>query len=266
MRTDCNSVRREIEESNLDDRLAIEVNEHLSSCDRCRRFHQERHTLRSLMAELETVGAPADFDFRLRARLARERPGNGFGSLLLKAVPITAVALLVLIGVILLAARNRTSSLVNPTTARQQPGPVKDAAATIVPSPTMAATGSASKEISPNGIVAGQGESSRSFPSKPQHIGGPRNIGAQKVSSSPVGNVPRFRTRDSAGTGAQMISPDSFAGLVVVPVDARAFKLSIDNGRGGARTISLPPVTFGSQRLLAREASFVPASAVRSDW
>jgi hypothetical protein len=63
-----------------------------------------------------------------------------------------------------------------------------------------------------------------------------------------------------------MITPDSFVGLVVVPVDARAFKLSIDNGRGGARTISLPPVSFGSQRLLAREASFVPVSSAKGDW
>src|SRR5438876_2555785 len=69
----CKSVRREIDEATLSQQLTREAIEHLRACAGCRRFHEEYHALRGLMASLETVTAPADFDFRLRARLAAEK-------------------------------------------------------------------------------------------------------------------------------------------------------------------------------------------------
>src|SRR5713226_9647134 len=106
MRTDCKTIRREIDEANLDDLLTNEANEHLRTCAECRRFHDDRRALRDLVGSLETVGAPADFDFRLRARLAREKHANGYGSLLLSARPIAAAALIVLVAVVGLIVRN----------------------------------------------------------------------------------------------------------------------------------------------------------------
>jgi hypothetical protein len=97
-----------------------------------------------------------------------------------------------------------------------------------------------------------------------QNAGGVRSMAVHKGPTA--GNAPRYETRDSAGNGAQLITSNPFARLVVVPVEARAFKFSVDNGRGGARTIFLPPVSFGAQRLLAREASFVPVSSAKGDW
>jgi len=238
----------------------------LTSCDQCRRFHNDRLTLRRLMAELETVGAPADFDFRLRARLARERPSNGFSRLFRKVGPITAVALLVLIGAMLVVVKNRMTMAVDSAPAKETAAARDAAGAAIGHGQAAPVPVRTTNEVSPKAVAVGRGGPFNSVPNKPRSVGGPRNAGGQRGSSSPAGIVPQLSTRESALDSALMIAPDTFARLVVVPVDTRELKLSIDNGRGGARMISLPPVTFGSQRLLAREASFVPASTARRDW
>jgi len=260
---DCKTIQREIDEANLDARLTVEVSEHLSRCDKCRRFHDERRTLRGLMAELETVGAPADFDFRLRARLARERPINGFGRLHLTAGPIAAVALVVLIAAVAVVVKSRMS------TGSRVPGR-ETTASKHDPVPTPLATTTPSEgSIEHKETIADNGpnDSGVHFKANPvTERNRTVNTNKKRATNVAVGNTQRFSVLESAGTGADMITPGSFSSLVVVPVDARTFKLSIDNGRGVARTISLPPVSFGSQRLLAREASFVPVSSARGDW
>lgn len=264
MRTDCNTIRREIDEANLDDQFTLEVNEHLSNCDQCRRFHDDQRTLRGLMAELDTVGAPADFDFRLRARLAREQPGNGFAGLLRTARPIAALSLLVLIGIMLVVVKSRISAVNNSAAGNKPAAAPGSSVATTEPGATVPKQISVAKDPSPTKEVKAS-ESPRPAPGKREDAS-ERDAIAQNELNRARGNVSGFHTRDSAGMGAEVVTPQSLGGLVVVPVDGREFKLSIDNGRGVARTISLPPVTFGSQRLLAREASYVPASTTRGDW
>jgi hypothetical protein len=97
-----------------------------------------------------------------------------------------------------------------------------------------------------------------------RNTGGKRNTAAQKTMAL-AGSRPRFSTRDSAAGAAPLITPDSTGTLVVVPVGAQVIKVSIDNG-SGARTVFLPPVSFGLQRLLAREASFTPVSSAKGNW
>jgi len=49
------------------------VNSHLSGCPGCRRHTDETSSLLSLLSAQPRVQAPADFDFRLRARIARAK-------------------------------------------------------------------------------------------------------------------------------------------------------------------------------------------------
>jgi hypothetical protein len=44
------------------------------------------------------------------------------------------------------------------------------------------------------------------------------------------------------------------------PIEAslQSVKVSLDDGRGNARTISFPPVSFGSQRVLTTANQFAP--------
>src|ERR1700682_3445952 len=230
---DCKAIRRAIDEANLDDHFTLEVSEHLRRCDECRRFHDDRRVLRCLMAGLETVGAPADFDFRLRARLAREKPSNGFNRLLLSARPIAAVALLVLIAGMAVVVKNRLSPVRSQPLASVPTGkdgsPISNTVRTATPI-----------EIAPAGknkpvAVVATGNSVP-FKAPMQRNGASRrNIVAQKATNSPAGSGQRSSTIDSAGTGAAAITPDSLGALVVVPVDQRTFTVSIDNGRGGSR-------------------------------
>jgi hypothetical protein len=260
---DCKAIRQEIDEANLDARLTLEASEHLGQCDECRRFHNDRRRLRSLMAELEMVGAPADFDFRLRARLAREKPSNGSG-LLLAARPIAALALLILIAVVAVVVKRGMSPVsYPPPVSKATP---KESGPTVNEVKSATPTGSVASSKDDAGQNVATGNDSQRVPVSPHNAGAPRKIAAQKTPSNTAANPPRLGIRESAGTAATMITPDSPGTLVLVPIYPRSFKFSVDNGRGGARTISLPPVSFGSQRLLAREASFVPVSSAKGDW
>ena len=69
----CQVCRVEIEEGELGQRLSDGAQAHLDACHACRRFRDERFKLREMIGGLESVKTPADFDYRLRARLAAER-------------------------------------------------------------------------------------------------------------------------------------------------------------------------------------------------
>ena len=73
--TDCKAYRSEIEESagELSD-LALA---HVESCPACGEVLRVRESLRRLVGGLERIEAPADFEFRLRARIAARRGTRG---------------------------------------------------------------------------------------------------------------------------------------------------------------------------------------------
>src|SRR4028119_525229 len=70
----CQKCKNEIEERDLRrESLSDAAEAHLSACADCRVFGAERLALRRLVGGLEKVSAPADFDFRMRARMVAER-------------------------------------------------------------------------------------------------------------------------------------------------------------------------------------------------
>ena len=67
---ECRATRREIDEAG--EQLSTQALRHVASCAPCLAFQNERGRLRELLTSLEPVTAPADFDFRLRARIAAQ--------------------------------------------------------------------------------------------------------------------------------------------------------------------------------------------------
>lgn len=66
----CKAYQSEIEEKGPGrESLSQQARAHLAGCAACRAFSDERAALRRLLGDLPAVEAPADFDFRLRARL-----------------------------------------------------------------------------------------------------------------------------------------------------------------------------------------------------
>ena len=72
-------------------------------------------------------------------------------------------------------------------------------------------------------------------------------------------------TRELAGTRADVIAnTEPVETSTAFSIDASSieyFKLSVDDGRGNAKTISVPTISFGSQRLMHNANQFAPKRA-----
>jgi hypothetical protein len=259
---DCKSVRREIDEADLNQQLSSAATQHLLSCAACRTFHDDRRGLRSLMSSLETVTAPADFDFRLRARLAREkdRPNAVFAiGDLIGARSLATVALVLLIAVAGIIVRNRMSA--NSGRAAVQAN---------APTPEVKTAKEENKGITPAMPSVPDQRASENVASK-----GSKTLGAAGPMQRHLVRTPATRgqvtssvvaqnkqgIRESGGTPSIVVTPITPAEepVVRVPIDARALRFSVHNGRGSSRTISLPSFSFGSQRV-ASGFSFAPTA------
>ena len=69
---------------------------------------------------------------------------------------------------------------------------------------------------------------------------------------------------DSSLVRAEVIKGEPVGVSAAFPIDAslQPFKVSLDDGRGNARTISVPTISFGSQRIVQSGNQFAP----KRDW
>jgi hypothetical protein len=135
-----------------------------------------------------------------------------------------------------------------------------------------------------NGVVSTNNQPSR-VPEPPKQVETPKesqnNSGQQLVASrpekhpQPVKNerpqsttsrtARRLVAEDFSSQRAEVISgQEAVSGFEAIPLDAslQSFKVSLDDGRGNARTISVPTISFGSQRMLQTANQFAP----KRDW
>lgn len=77
--SDCKVFRTEIDGAADGGALGPRAAEHVKSCAACGDELRGRESLRGLVRGLGRVEAPADFEYRLRARMARSKPGGGHG-------------------------------------------------------------------------------------------------------------------------------------------------------------------------------------------
>ena len=246
----CRNTRREIEEAGSVDLLSAAAISHLEGCAACKTLSQQQTRLQAIVAGLGTVEAPGDFDFRLRARLAGEKRigarslGNfSFG---LRSAAIAAVLLLIVSAFVFLNLRTRSD----------------------------------------NSVAGGNPAAPKTTDATPKQIAVPASVAPIEIAKAPTSNVPKERrvknevaglrggsrvgTRDLSGTRAPVLTRDQLAEsypTAAFPIDAsyQSLKVSVDDARGTSRTISLPSVSFGSQRTLSQNASPLMASA-RGSW
>src|SRR6478672_10372656 len=121
--TRCEPVRRELEELTLNETFGGATAGHLRDCAECREFQRQQMKLRQIVGSLGTVNAPADFDFRLRARLAADSQRSSFRSFAVKGLATAAVLVVFGVGVAVVWQRNA------------QPGPVAEAPRTTQTKP-----------------------------------------------------------------------------------------------------------------------------------
>lgn len=234
MRTvDCRTVCSEIEEADIGQPSTTPAVQHMKSCAGCRAFYEERLKLRALVADLEAVEAPADFDFRLRARLANESAGSSMsffrGNVSFGFPSIALAALLVVLGVTF--AWRVWLTPTNTTTA------------------TIAAPPAATVESSDQGLP-----SQRALVNDMKTPGDSAGIVQKRRVSRSARNSRKFATQEFSSTPATVVSQEAFAGLQQpavfrIETSGQPLRVSLDYESGASRTISVPALSFGSQRV-----------------
>lgn len=264
----CKAVLREIEELEQGARLSPEAEAHLPTCEECRAFRAERQALRALLSCIDTIEAPPDFDWRLRARLAEVReesaPARGWLHVFApgaRALTVAASVTLLLVAVVVYRQANVQRE--NSAQASKVPAVnVKENAAPLKVEPQATETLTV---VSPNALAAKRNEAGvRVREARSMKANGVRAEGAGQTASQ----AQRIFSNDSASRGAESLTvaglqnnTDDGGPVISVRVpSAKASQLRLEDGQGILRTLS--PVNFGGQELMVRpdKARLVPAS------
>jgi hypothetical protein len=277
----CQAVRRKIEEAELDQYPCDDVVAHLRACEPCTGFQQERAALRQLVGSLGMVAAPADFDYRLRARLAASNNARHRGLFrFLPAPGVPAIALAASFAVLVAAAAVFQHGIPAGPGAPER-GQLA-AAATTAPGPASTASASQPLASAPKDASANM-DGSKNTPAAIKNLESmsknlttelrARNRASRSLKPGDERVVPATASAVAVGPASSSLEsssrPASVISLVAVQVPAadQPMRVSLEDRRGTTRTVSLQPVTFGSQELIRRNsASRVLASSPKGIW
>lgn len=264
----CKTVCREIEESEVGSHLSEMAEGHLRSCRNCHEFNDSRVKLRKMVAGLGAVKAPADFDFRLRARLVNEegnRPAiflsrkQAFG---FPSVVLATLALLVCAG---LAARVLWPSNNNSTVVQSEPAKIDQ------PAPPFTQNRPAEREQVAKGPDRIPNQTMiRNEPTDARQ----RRLavqGAGRTTAVITKSKDRVATKDFSSGQAPIVKRNySIVGnetAAIFPIEAaEPMKISLDYATGISRTISLPPLSFGSQQVVSPGVSQMVKTSAKGVW
>ena len=239
-KNNCELIRRELDELMLDEAFSASAVEHLKVCLSCREFYETQTKLRRMVGGLGTVAAPADFDFRLRARLANDSSAVNYWPLMQRGFAVAGLLIVFAFGVVVV--RNVLNQP-KETVAVENPRPVQQQ------SPAQVQTTQPNTPAQPQELRA-QVPASRSDKGR-----------SERFVQTPPKARRQLAAMDFSKQQAEVISGvDPFAteATTVFPIDAslQPFKLSLDDGRGNAKIISVPTVRFGSQRIVPNGKKF----------
>ena len=252
---ECRSVRQEIDQSELGQRLSEASESHVIGCASCAAFRAERTRLRELVGRLRPVTAPADFDMRLRARIAREqgqRSAQPSIFRLFMSTPAIAVAGVIVMVVGGMVWMNQRAGQPPTGTASNQPAP---------PNPA-----------TPSGASTQAGAiNNQTAPPAETNKGRDLSIEDQKLASAPRRNSTRTSSIASAPQSsdfntsrAPSFQMSDRAGEVSLTAPVKPMVVTVYDEKGGSRKILLPPVSFGAQRLTDKTT---PVSMTNTrDW
>jgi hypothetical protein len=239
----CRVTRQEIEQSELHQRLSAEALLHIESCQPCREFQLERTRLRELIGSLEPVAAPGDFEVRLRARIAADRKQSvraSFFNRFIVSTPAIAVAALIVIltgGIVWVAQHQRNQESAIASQPPPRAGQVGTTVSTTNDKPPESNFHPTAPADNPPVVLTAQGPKGRN----PY-----RDLSAKSGGREQIG-----RATDFSITGAESVRQgEQRTGDVSLSAPVKPLVVSLEDNSGTKRRISLPPVSFGSQRLV----------------
>jgi hypothetical protein len=248
----CRNIRHEIEAAGSARFLSKATIAHLDTCPACETLSRQQNNLQAIVSSLGTVEAPKDFDYRLRARLAAEKRGAS-GSLMLGGFSFglrsaAVAAMLLLIGAAFIFVSFRSQ----PTNQLANGGPAKPLNVTPIPNVTPGSNELTAVKKDQLPPVEERLVPSKRFQKGPDAR---REVATRR-------NQNRVGTYDEAMSVAQSLTPDD---AFPINTSNQSLKVSVDDRRGTKRTISLPSVSFGSQRTLSQSSSPLLAAS-RDTW
>jgi hypothetical protein len=243
--------------------LSERAGAHVRVCPECWALHDERQALRRLVGSLGPVGAPPDFDFRLRARLAAAKTGAGQRAQwrsFLSSVPAIslAAAFALLVAGFVIYQQMQPRPGVNEAAVRQ-PEKVNPLENSSQPLEVAGGVdqGAVKNENPPEGAEV-----------NPARVAVRRNP-RRNVARPGAAKAPEIVSNDTTLLPARETVPERglpFGAVVELPVRSASqpVRVSLDDRDGARRTVTLEPVVFGSQDLAGR--SFSRATAPQDIW
>jgi hypothetical protein len=248
--SECKVYRREIDGATDGGVLGGGALSHVALCRACGDELRERERLRALVGGLGKVEAPADFEFRLRARMAASKAGGGGGRFggtrwLYGFAPVAVAACFVVVSATLYFRQApRTNTAAAPAAA----APARNVEPGRAPSTN---NGQRSPAVSTDagGQVVRVNQT---------------NVASSKAhKSAREWNTKVRQAREVAHRGerredvAQNTSVNSFTGArVLTPISVKAsaepLMVILRDERGAERVVPMRSVSFGSQDLLSR--------------
>ncbi|HEX8499831.1 MAG TPA: hypothetical protein VF659_04500 [Pyrinomonadaceae bacterium] len=265
---DCNLYRREIVEEFDGAAMSRGARAHAESCRACGEELRGSESLRALVRGLDKVEAPADFDFRLRARMAaagtQGRGGPLKGLRLVYAFAPVAAALCFLVVTTSLYFRQaaRTSAPAAPPVAASAPARAAEAGKTAATSAGVTSEESKRSGVRPSEIAS----SSAGLPvNPPARMSRAASRPSRDVAASQAARaaVPQRNTTIASLTAAQVITGRGVPFRLETP--AETMRMVLWDERGAGRVVPMRSVSFGSQELIARENVSRQASAAENE-
>jgi hypothetical protein len=240
-KNNCGVVRQELDELMLDQECSASAAAHLRECNECREFQQQQTRLRQIIGGLGTVAAPADFDFRLRARLANSSSAS-YLPIMRRGFALATVLVVFATGAFLVRNVWDRPATEGVASTGNQPA--------AIPEP--------SKQVEPSKASQDNTSGQQLVASNPEKR--PEPIKNDRPLSTTPKTPRRLVAEDFSSKGATVISGQEAVSGFEVPLDSslQSFKVSLDDGRGNARTISVPTISFGSERMLQTGNQFAP--------
>jgi hypothetical protein len=232
----CNETRRQLDELTLDE-LAANSLDHLATCPDCTEFHAKQTRLRQLVGSLGMVSAPPDFDFKLRARIAQDEANRGFRWFELPALRAGLVsAALLLVVAVLFVGFNRSSRVDIPSVAIREHQPA------------------APRELNPPFLIDDpSSDSVATLPSTPS-VKNQDEKPIKRYSAAQTGKK-GLATIEYSSARAPVLGDGAPKDGEVFPIatNGEPFRISVEDKSGNARVITVPTVSFGSQRVMSNQ-------------
>jgi hypothetical protein len=261
----CKKFRVEIEEAGQGATLGAAAAKHTATCASCRALRADREALRALVAELARVDAPADFEFRLRARMARTEEATHTFSLRRAFVP--GAAWLAVAGCLVLALgvfvhfhqpQNQSQQIASSgtdstgTVAVKKTPPAEEATPRDGNEPTNISDVATTDKVNRNRVASRLTRAPRAG-----KFVLPNDAVEEIAGAQPAATQLESHSLESKSSPIYIGSP------IPLPVTTQERRLEalFKDMRGAQRVVAVDPVTFGARERTPQRASMKTVSS-----